>query len=473
MFFASVAVAAWRDRRWSAAQFQRLQHSRLKELVHHARQSVPFYSERYKHIDPQRFEIDELPLVTKTDMLGAFAETVTGRAVSLSDAMLTAEQGDRDGYWVRGKYLVSVTGGTTGAVGYFLNDRRSWNRQSGYMMARTLRGRMGAASNLHPFLSGQRYRMAFIGTGHGASICTQIGTESPRIGRLLINRRVLSITGDHEKNVAELNRFQPRYMHGYSSYVERLARSQLAGELRIAPKFISLGSEAAPPALRAVVERAFPETRIVEQYGCSECPLLANQCPEGRMHINTDCCVIEPRDAQGRPVKPGELSDHILVTNLLNPFQPIIRYRVEDAVVISSDPCPCGRGLPMIQVHGRSVDTIWLRNNSGKFAPHSPLVFETLIHECAGFAQFQLIHERQNELRINFVPEPGCSPEPLVNQLRHSLDRYFRHEGYGNVLRWRIDPVQRIERHGTRKVSAVQSRVAPPGRNSESGKSRA
>lgn len=472
IFLTSVAAGLWRDHRWSLGQFEELQRLRMERLVRFAGERVPFYARRYRGVDPLDFEFTDLPVVTKGELLGEYPDTVSGRGVTLEQAIEITKNGGKYGYWIHNQYLVSVTGGTSGKLGYFLNDRRSWRRASGLMMSRTFRNRLGASSNLAPFLKGERYRMAFIGTGNGTSICTQICQESPWFGGLFLNRRFYSILEPYEQTLAGLNEFQPRYLHSYSSFVEKLARAQLAGELRINPRFISLGSESAPPLLRAVIARAFPEARVVNQYGCTECPLLANECPEGRMHLNPDCSIVELCDVEGRPVKAGEASDHILVTNLLNRAQPIIRYRVDDSLTMTGEACPCGRPTPVVLVNGRSADMIWLKKGQNQlqghgrgpdeYVVHPALMFEILMYKSNGMAQFQLVHEKQNELRLTFVPEPGCRAESVASEVRGVMDRFFQQQGLTDCVQVRIDPTHAIERTGTQKIRSVMSKVPAP-----------
>ena len=59
----------------------------------------------------------------------------------------------------------------------------------------------------------------------------------------------------------------------------------------------------------------------------------------GSMHLNADWVILEPVDRAYRPVPPGVMSHTVLLTNLANRVQPIIRYDLGDSVVIEPDPC--------------------------------------------------------------------------------------------------------------------------------------
>ena len=93
-------------------------------------------------------------------------------------------------------------------------------------------------------------------------------------------------------------------------------------------------------------------------YGSSEAVGLTYECAAQRLHVNTDWYILEPVDEHDRPVPRGQLSDGVLVTNLANRIQPIIRYQMGDRVAIDPDPCGCGSPFPPIRVVGRTDDIL-------------------------------------------------------------------------------------------------------------------
>lgn len=87
---------------------------------------------------------------------------------------------------------------------------------------------------------------------------------------------------------------------------------------------------------------------------------------EGWLHVNVDWVVFEPVDADYRPVAPGEQSHTVLISNLANRVQPILRYDLGDSVLERPDPCPCGNPFPAIRVQGRSADVLTFRSPAGE-----------------------------------------------------------------------------------------------------------
>jgi len=53
--------------------------------------------------------------------------------------------------------------------------------------------------------------------------------------------------------------------------------------------------------------------------------------------FNSDLCIVELVDAENRPVPPGVPSAKVLLTNLYNRTQPLIRYELTDSFVRQPD----------------------------------------------------------------------------------------------------------------------------------------
>lgn len=113
-------------------------------------------------------------------------------------------------------------------------------------------------------------------------------------------------------------------------------------------------------------------------YALTEGGGAAQACPAaGAMHLADDLLIVEPVDADGRPVPPGTRSDKIYLTNLFNHAQPLIRYEVTDQIELLPDdgPCPCGSTHRRIaDPYGRLDDVF--RYGSRSVHPHvfrSPL----------------------------------------------------------------------------------------------------
>jgi phenylacetate-CoA ligase len=259
------------------------------------------------------------------------------------------------------------------------------------------------------------------------------------------------VTLSLERIVEGLNRARPELLHAYGSYVGRLADEQLAGRLRIAPRIVTTSSELLTADAARRVEAAFG-VRPFDFYATTE-GLWAAHCPEhAGFHVFDDCCLFEVVDADGRAVPDGTPGARMLVTNLLNRAQPLIRYELPDVVTVASERCACGRTLPLLRdVRGRSDDVLVL----GGVVVH-PLQFAALTADPE-VREFQVV-QHGDRLAVRVVPAAGAVFPALAARLEERVGSALRGLGVGEP-RVAIEPAAALERTGG-KLRMV---VADPG----------
>jgi phenylacetate-coenzyme A ligase PaaK-like adenylate-forming protein len=157
--------------------------------------------------------------------------------------------------------------------------------------------------------------------------------------------------------IRELNAFQPVMLGGYPSALEVLSKEQEAGRLQIHRVAINAAGETLTDGIRQRIAAAFG-CSVGNYYGSSEAVGLTYECQHHQLHVNSDWYILEPIDEHGQAVAPGQLSHAVLVTNLANRVQPIVRYKMGDRVTISPDTCPCGSPFPVIHVIGRTDEIL-------------------------------------------------------------------------------------------------------------------
>jgi phenylacetate-coenzyme A ligase PaaK-like adenylate-forming protein len=136
--------------------------------------------------------------------------------------------------------------------------------------------------------------------------------------------------------VTRLNELQPGALYGYPSMLAVLASEQLAERLQIAPRSVTANSETLHESHRALIGEAF-EVPVANAYGTTEGLVGASPPSHRTMTFASDCCITELVDEADQPVSPGTTSAAVLVTNLFNTVQPLIRYRLEDRLTEQSD----------------------------------------------------------------------------------------------------------------------------------------
>ena len=177
---------------------------------------------------------------------------------------------------------------------------------------------------------------------------------------------------------------------------------------------------------------------MIDDYGASEFLNIAFDCGCGSLHLNRDWVILEPVDREGRPVPDGIASASVLLTNLANFIQPIIRYDLGDSITMLPEPCSCGSPLPAIRVEGRRDDTICLERTDGQLERVIPLALCTAIEERAGVFRFQVLEEAANQLVLRIDPSEG-NPNEVAARTEQCIRGYCAELGAQNVF-VRTDP---------------------------------
>lgn len=459
--FIVALLEARRNQSLSRAALDELQKRKFRALLSHAAVHAPFYRELGRDCSAELSRIRELPVVTKDMMISrpsAFVSDPRIDQVQLRDFVASGRSRDR---LFMNRYIVSTTSGTSGRRANFINHRASLETFKGVLMARNLRERLHLGRALAYPLTG-RLRMAMLTPTDGPYISNQVTLFQPRIASLFAVSERLSIFLKPRELVEKLNRFQPHYLFGYPSLVEALARESLSGTLQIAPHTIALSSEPFTLTARTAIAKGFPDAQIAESYSTSECLAIASRCAHGRLHLNSDFALVEPIDGNGQPVAEGELSDAILVTNLVNRTQPIIRYRLDDRIRLCPASCECGSPFPVVELHGRSDDTLYLLDQLGRPHAFPPIPFEILCLQTRNLVGYQICHERQNVVRVSFIARLGANDDVRA-ELTRRLRTHFADGGVEDSVELMIEPVNDIARApGSGKIRQIYSRVPRP-----------
>ncbi len=149
--------------------------------------------------------------------------------------------------------------------------------------------------------------------------------------------------------VRALNDYQPDIMVMPPSAAARLADEQAAGRLTITSAQHSVERRSAGPTPPAPASGAAWGADLYDTYVMTETGLIGAECPQrGGIHISEDLVIIESVDEHHQPVPHGTAGAKVLVTNLTNYAQPLIRYEVPDRLTVSPDICRCGRPFTTI-----------------------------------------------------------------------------------------------------------------------------
>ncbi|MHA6630011.1 phenylacetate--CoA ligase family protein [Pseudonocardia sichuanensis] len=433
---------AGRAYRGGSAAIAARQRVRLAAQVDYARTRSPFYRQLYAGL-PERVEDPRLlPVTGKAALMDRFDDWVTDAAVTLQRVQAFVADPTLIGRAIHGahaRYSVATTSGTTGTRGVFLLDDRDV-RVAGAVGVRVLSSwlRPVTLPRALPRLLAGRGRVAVVvaAGGHFASAAAaaRLGARSSAGGRT----RVFPVSTPPPELVAQLNAFQPAVLAPYATTAALLADEQQAGRLRIRPALVALAAEGLAEGEPARIAAAFGAT-VGNSYAATECPFLSYSCRDGWLHVNADWVILEPVDAQHRPTPPGEQSHTVLLTNLANRVQPILRYDLGDSVLQRPDPCPCGSPLPAIRVQGRAADLLTFPTPSGRNVTITPLTLTTRLDRLPGLALFQIEQTAGTDLVVRLRPAPGADPGQTWEAVHRELADLLAINGLDHVTVHRSD----------------------------------
>lgn len=372
------------------------QRERLVALLR-AAEAAPFWRERLRGHRPDD-GLAGLRPVSKAALMAQFDRWAGDAAIRRAEVQAFAADPAHIGQPFAGRFIVWESSGSSGEPGLFVQD--------------------GAAMAVYDALEGLRRsplqplrrwldpwclaeRIAFVGatSGHFASTVTLRRLERLQPG-FAQRARAHDFLQPLPALVAALNAQSPTVLATYPSAALLLAGEARAGRLRVTLAEVWTGGETLGPAARAEIEAAFG-CPLANSYGASEFLALGSECAHGALHLNADWVLLEPVDAQGRPVPPGTCGEKVWLTNLANHVQPLIRYELGDRVTLQAEPCACGSPLPVISVQGRSDDVLELRGARGERVRLLPLALTTILEEHGRVFDFQLVQTGAAALRLD------------------------------------------------------------------------
>jgi len=384
----------------------------------------------------------------KGEAMQRFGDWVTDADLSLPALRAVVQDRARRGESLLGRYIVWESSGSSGEPALFVQDAQALAVADAIEAAR---GPMSLAGlSTRPGWADPRIALVGAVDGHFASVVT---FERLRALNPWLRARscCLSFLQPIALLCEQLQAFAPTVLATYPSMAWVLSQEQAAGRLNLALHGLWTGGETLSPAVRRELGKCFGAT-VRDSYGASECLCIANECGGGHLHLNADWVIVEPVDAAGRAVPPGEVGETTLLTNLANRVQPIVRYDLGDRLRFVPGHCACGSSLPRIEVQGRCDDVLTFTDRRGRAVHLSPLVLTTVLEDEAGAFDFLL---RQCSARALRLTLHASGDGPVATRAAAALRGLLRRSDVADV---RVD-VRCVPREPERGRSGKRPRV--------------
>ncbi|HEY2462110.1 MAG TPA: hypothetical protein VGI16_14965 [Candidatus Acidoferrum sp.] len=304
---------------WSTEQMEAFQVEALQQIVDHARNTVPAYSEYPGLKFESTKDLAKYPVLTR--------ETVRSQPDRFISTAGSATERIRVG-----------TTGTTGAslrVAYSeIEARNNW----------AFHMRRWAWAGVEP----RSPRVTFF----GSRVVPPERSDPPFWTHNYLERQSLASIfhmseGTAPHYVKFLLRNRGKTLEGFPSVLAILANFVLNQGKPIPMRVVFTDGEPLYPFLRETIELAF-QTKVFDLYGNTEASGLIHECEHHRMHAAPDYAYLEILDDKDQPVQKGE-EGYLVWTGFVNATMPLIRYRIGDrGCWVAGDPCPCGRAFPVV-----------------------------------------------------------------------------------------------------------------------------
>jgi len=419
--------------RAGAATVEGLQQAGLTRLLDHSIRHSAFHRKRLSSIDVAGItpaDMSAIPVMTKTEMMSSLDDVFT-------DPRLTHERCERDlaatdqtPNPIDGEFLALVTGGSSGRRAIVAYDRAG---TVGYLscLARPMAARLQAFAGDGAIPTLTLAMVAAASAKHATQAMSHFAA-----GALPFRFEHVPATLPLIEIVGRLNELQPPALMGYASMIHRLAAEQRAGRLRINPVSVSATSETLDNPMRAAISEAFG-IAPTNTFGSTEGLVGASAPGEEAIIFNTDQCIVELVDDDFRPVPVGTASTKVLVTNLYNFAQPLIRYEIADR--FQEVPNPEG-GLLAAIVHGRTEKVL----RYGPIEVHPHTVTAVMVGQ-PHVADYQ-VRQTATGLDVAVVADGELDTTSLVTALAASLVRAGLADAQVDVRR--VDDLSRDTKTG-------------------------
>lgn len=435
--------------RLGRAAYDALNRRRLLALVRHAASASPYYREALRGIAlDDDLDVRALPTLDKTTMLENWDAVVTDPRLRLADVERVLEASTSDALHL-GRYRTMASGGTSGRRGVFVYSTEDWRLVLGGVV-RWTSDYIGAPPRLP-----RRVKQATVLAGSPQHMTARMA-RSLDVGVHRILR--LDARAPIDELVPQLNAYQPEALSGYATLVALLADEQRAGRLSISPRVVSTSSEVRTPEMEARIVAAWGSPSF-DGYASTETGMLASECERhAGMHVFEDTVHLEVVDDAGDPVPDGTPGSRVLITNLINRTQPLIRLELTDLVTVAPERCSCGRPSRLLAaLDGRTDDVLAFPGAAGGSVRVHPLVLRSPLAKVAELRQYKIVQD-DDGLVVEAVIAPGdgaATCADIAAKLRGALA-----EAGAADVRVEVMQVAAIARHaGSGKAKLVEARA--------------
>lgn len=357
---------------WSESDLKEYQNEKLRALIRHAYENVPYYNELFRRLGLKPDDIKnandlvKLPILTKEDIRENFKR---GKIIAQNIP--------------RKELIFSSSSGSTGEPlqYYITKDAGSFSKACGIRGWYWMRYRLG-----DKYVKISQY---------DRSVFKRVQDIINRSKYLAAKELTAKYFSDIVKSV---NSFKPKIIRGYPDQMHFLAKYIKDHQVYIFPPVaITTTGSVLHKRARDIIEEQIGAPTF-DSYSC-EGSSNVSECPTHSCYHSSMEYAITEIISNDIEVEKGERG-RFITTDLQNYATPFIRYDTQDCLVKSKDQCSCGRSLLAIdKIEGRDSDI--LITPSGKFL--ITVQFDGYFEHVESVKQFQIIQDKVDHVIIRLV----------------------------------------------------------------------
>lgn len=364
------------------------QSNKLRVLLEKVSSDIRYY-QSYKHAT-----LYEYPIIDKTFVQEHFA--ALNRMQSSAQQIVGSHKSEI--------LEIHQSLGTSGVPGTYLYSVREKMASLGNMLAK-----------FAPVFFSRRKKIAVFHMSSTPYLPTRMATEN-------INWLLLDLNEPFDILIEKLQQFDPEVLIGSAQTLCELARLQQKGEIYLRCKKLISTAEVLTPMAQSFIAYTFKQV-VHQLYQCAE-GNLGITCEYGTLHLNEDEFYIEKEwiDHNRQRFVP-------VITTLKRFLQPLIRYRMDDILVLKKLPCACGNPfLGVEKVIGRCEDVLYFKEVM--FCGLKPIYADTLNQLFFTLrnmiSQYQILQHTMHHVVVKILAENFLQAKTVLSQ---KLDELWKTQG--------------------------------------------
>ncbi|MCW8394903.1 F390 synthetase-related protein [Legionella sp. PATHC039] len=345
------------------------QAKQFKKLIKNCLHQSAFYRDYLKT------PLEQWPIVNKKIMMEHFDDvnTVNVKKTEALEIALRAEH-TRDFSPMINNIAIGLSSGTSGSRGLFLVSEQERDAWAGIILAKAMPNGLRS-----------RERIAFFLRANNQLYTTLNKSRT-------IQFHFFDLFADFDTHIQRLNAIQPTIISAPASVLLMLASHQ--DILKITPKKIFSVAEVLEPKEEEILTKAFGCT-ISQIYQCTEGFLAISERKTNRLLMNEEFLIIEKEWLDEERFVP-------IITDLYRSTQPIIRYRLDDILVVERSN---GVFTELKNIEGRLGDVCYGKRGQEIVPIFADVIRQHMISSGVNFEDYLICQQTLTQFTIQISPE--------------------------------------------------------------------